>query len=270
MSEKKSKDINLQARLNLLESIVDNTRDVILVTEARSIDEPGPKIVYTNESFFRMTGYTIGEIVGKTPRVLQGPQTDRNQLDKIRAALTQQKPVRVELLNYHKDGTEFWVEVDIVPVIDEQGNYTHWISVQRDITERRKREEALRESEERLRTILVQYASDMITILEPDGTIRYQSPAVEEMLGYRPEELLGRSILDFVYPEDVDQAVAELGAIQEEFRVRGLIEVRFRHKDGSWRYLEGVANNLVGDPDVEGVVINSGTSPGEKRPKRSC
>lgn len=105
--------------------------------------------------------------------------------------------------------------------------------------------------------VLVQYASDMVTILEPDGTIRYQSPAVERVLGYKPEELVGKNILDYVYAEDIDHAVEELGMVREESGVRGPVEVRFRHENGSWRYLEGIANNLIKDPAVGGVVINS-------------
>ena len=112
-----------------------------------------------------------------------------------------------------------------------------------------------RESEEQLRTILVQYATDMITILAPGGDIRYQSPAVERVLGYKPEELLGKNILEYVHPEDMDQALTELGSIREEPGVRGRSSSVSGHKNGSWRYLEGVANNLIKDPDVGGVVI---------------
>ncbi len=241
----------------LLAAILGAVGDAILVTEAQPTDEPGPKIVYANESFARMTGYTAEEIVGKTPRILQGPQTDRARLDEIRAALTKREPVRVDLLNYRKDGTQFWVEVDIEPVTDEHGNHTHWVSVQRDITDRRRQQEALRESEERLRAVLVQHASDIITTVEADGTIRYESPALERVLGYKPEELVDKSILDYIHPEDVDRAATELGKIQEEPGVRGPIEVRFRHNDGTWRCLEGITNNLLDDPAVGGIVINS-------------
>lgn len=193
-------------RLSLLESIVSNAGDAILVTEAGQIDKPGPKVVYVNQSFTRMTGYTPEEIVGKTPRIFQEPGTDRARLDEIRTALTQREPVRTELLNYRKDGTQFLVEIDITPVTDEHGNHTHWVSVQRDITERRQQQEALRESEERLRSVLVQYSSDMITIFEPDGTIRFQSPAVADTLGYLPEEVAGESFFDYLHPEDVELA----------------------------------------------------------------
>ena len=112
----KSTASEMRDHLSMLEAVVSNARDAILVTEADPIDEPGPKIVHANASFTRMTGYPLEEAVGKTPRMLQGPGTDRSKLDEIRAALESWSPVRVELLNYRKDGTEFWVEVDITPV----------------------------------------------------------------------------------------------------------------------------------------------------------
>ena len=85
----------------------------------------------------------------------------------------------------------------------------------RDITRRKKAEEALRENEERLRAVLLQYASEVITILEADGTIRYESPAVEELLGYRAEELVGTSVFDYIHPDDTDRASRELSRLLE-------------------------------------------------------
>ena len=128
-------------RLRLLESVVVHANDAILITEAEPIDLPGPRIVYCNAAFTRTTGYAEAEIVGKTPRLLQSPQTDRGALDRLRGALERWEPVEVELLNTAKDGTEFWVELSIVPVANEQGWFTHWVSVQRDISQRRAAEE---------------------------------------------------------------------------------------------------------------------------------
>ena len=137
-----------ETRLRLLESIMENANDAILVTEAEPVEEPGPRIVYVNEAFTRMTGYTMEDVKGKTPRILQGPGTEREPRARIRAALNRWQPVRVELMNYRKDGTEFWVELNIVPVADENGWFTHWVSVQRDTTERRQAEEALVKAKE--------------------------------------------------------------------------------------------------------------------------
>ena len=242
---------------HLLAAILGALGDAVLVTEASPISGSGPKIVYANQSFTRMTGYTTEEIFGETPRILQGPGTDRNRLDEIRTALTKREPVRVELLNYRKDGTRFWVEVDIEPVTDERGDLTHWVSVQRDVTNRRKQQEALRESEERLRTVLVQYASDMITVLEPDGTVRYQSPAITDTLGYLPEEVVGQSFYDYVHPEDVGRVDERIIKLLDNPGAGSPVVVRARHADGSWRYLEGIGNNLLDNPGVGGLVINS-------------
>lgn len=115
-----------------------------IITEAEPINEPGPQIIYVNDAFQKMTGYTPKEVLGKTPRILQGAKTQRSELDKIRHALENWQSVRVELINYRKDGSEFWVENIITPVADETGWYTHWVAVQRDITQRKQVEEQLR------------------------------------------------------------------------------------------------------------------------------
>ncbi|MBD2541407.1 PAS domain S-box protein, partial [Coleofasciculus sp. FACHB-SPT36] len=134
-----------EERLRLLESIVINANDAIVITEAEPLEEPlGPRIVYVNQTFTQMTGYQPEEVIGKTPRLLQGPKTERSQLDKIRQALSRWEPVRVELINYRKDGSDFWVELNILPLADSTGWFTHLLAVQRDITERKAAEYELK------------------------------------------------------------------------------------------------------------------------------
>ncbi|HEY9653082.1 MAG TPA: PAS domain S-box protein [Coleofasciculaceae cyanobacterium] len=139
-----------ERQLRLLESVVIHANDAVLITEAEPIDEPGPRILYANAAFTRMTGYTLEEVLGKTPRILQGQNSDRTQLDRIRAALSTWKPITVEVINYHKNGSEFWVELSLVPIANEQGWYTHWIAVQRDITKRKQAEQEIRDLNESL------------------------------------------------------------------------------------------------------------------------
>ncbi|MBW3638124.1 MAG: PAS domain S-box protein, partial [Armatimonadetes bacterium] len=135
-----------EERLRLLESVAVNANDAILITEAEPIDLPGPRILYANEAYLKMTGHTLEEIMGQTPRILQGEGTSDEARAKIRAALEKWQPIVIEVINYKKDGTPFWVELSITPVADETGWFTHWVSVQRDVTERRQIENALRES----------------------------------------------------------------------------------------------------------------------------
>jgi PAS domain S-box-containing protein len=136
--------------LRLLESVITNAKDAVLITESELIDHPGPRIIYVNKAFTEMTGYKAGEVIGKTPRLLQGPKTDRKQLDKIRNALVKQRSVEVELVNYKKNGEEFWVNFAVVPVADKNGRFTHCVSIQRDVSTRRRAEEIARNKLERL------------------------------------------------------------------------------------------------------------------------
>ena len=129
--------------LRLLESVVLNANDAVLITEAEPVDSPGPRIIYVNPAFTKMTGYSLEEVLGRSPRFLQGSLSGSEALAEIRAALKAWQCIEIELINYRKDGTMFWVELSISPVADETGWYTHWISVQRDITERKVKEEAL-------------------------------------------------------------------------------------------------------------------------------
>ena len=131
-------------RLRLLESVALHARDSIVITEAEPVDLPGPRILFCNRAFTETTGYTADEVLGRSPRILQGPATDPAARAKLRAAFAAWQPVTVEMLNYRKDGSPFWVELSIVPVANEAGWYTHWVSVQRDVTERRAAEELSR------------------------------------------------------------------------------------------------------------------------------
>ena len=133
-----------EERLWMLESSVENANDAVIITEAEPIDEPGPRIIYANQAFARMSGHSVASVIGKTPRMFQGPKTDPETKATIRRALRRWKPVRVEILNYRQDGSEFWVELNIVPVANEHGWYTHWVSVQRDVTERKAVEQELK------------------------------------------------------------------------------------------------------------------------------
>ena len=131
----------LAQELMLLKSVVVNANDSVLITDAEPIGLPDPIICYANPAFTRLTGYSAEEVLGKTPRLLQGPQTDPESVAKINKALKTWSSIEIELLNYKKDGTPFWVELSISPVANSKGWFTHWVSVQRDITRRKEKEE---------------------------------------------------------------------------------------------------------------------------------
>ena len=137
-------DKNVMSKLNFdFSAIVQNAKDVVIVTEASPIDAPGPKIIYVNDAFTETTGYSAEEVIGKTPRIFQKEGTDKEELSKIREALEKKEPVRVTLRNFSKTGKEYWVDISILPLRDTEGKVTHFASIQRDITEYKKLEQDL-------------------------------------------------------------------------------------------------------------------------------
>ncbi|MEK7952619.1 PAS domain S-box protein [Luteolibacter soli] len=136
-------------QLRLLEASVARINDLVIITNAGAWDEPEPRILFVNDAFTRVTGYTREEALGKSPRFLQSPKTQRAELDRIRLALMRGDPVRAELLNLKKNGEELWLEVDIVPVNDAEGRVAYQVGVMRDATERKRAEDEARATEER-------------------------------------------------------------------------------------------------------------------------
>jgi len=117
------------------------------IADARRPDQP---LIYANQGFERITGYSIADVMGRNCRFLQGPATDPSAMAEIRAALTESRPCLVEILNYRKDGSAFWNRLSITPVRDGAGNVTHFIGVQSDVTARKAAEDGLRRSKEAL------------------------------------------------------------------------------------------------------------------------
>lgn len=119
----------------LIEDVVRFANDIVIVTEAQPLDEPGPKIVYVNEAFTQLTGYKLDEVLGKTPRILQGPESDPETKADIRAALEKKEPIRTSIVNYSKSGTKYWLDINIIPLKNKKGEVTHFAAIERDLTE---------------------------------------------------------------------------------------------------------------------------------------
>ena len=126
--------------IRLLLSAVQQSKDSIIITTAK-LDRPEPKIVFVNPAFSQMTGYTIEEVLGKTPRILQGPNTNRALLDDLRYHLSKGIPFHGEAINYRKDGEEFYIEWHITPIRNVNQTITHFVAIQRDITARKRMEQ---------------------------------------------------------------------------------------------------------------------------------
>jgi PAS domain S-box-containing protein len=236
-------------------------RDAIIVAEARS-----QQIVLWNPTATKIFGYSTSEalelrIEALVPEHLKAA----HRAGIARYAETGHgtyidSDVPLELPALSKSGEEIYVELSLSPIepkYEANGDGRFVLAVVRDITERKRAGEALRDSEERFRS-LIQNSSDLITVLEPDGIIRYESPSVERVLGYHPEERIEKKTFDYVHPEDEGRVRSTFTeALDDPGRVQPPVQFRLRHKDGSWRHMETIRINLLHDPTVEGVVSNS-------------
>ena len=215
-------------------------------------------IGWFNRGAERIFGYRAEEVIGQ-PVTLLMPERYRELcvagLDRyLRTGEARVVGSTTELVGLRKDGSEFPIEMSLGET-HEDGERL-FTGVIRDITERKEVESVVKESEERFRS-LVQNTSDIITIVDADGTIRYVSPAVERAMGYKPEEQVGTNVIGSVHPDDREQAANTFAEVLKRPGLHPSLEFRVPHKDGSWRFLEHVVNNLLDDPTVGGVVITS-------------
>lgn len=176
----------------LLAEAVSQMGDCVIVTDCM-LDHPGPKIVFVNDAVCHTTGYQREELIGRSPRILQGKRTDRELMKRLRQELSAGRSFRCQLVNYRKDGSTYDAELFITPMLDVENRCTHYVSVHCDITERRQTERALRDSEQRLRAIL-NTATDAIITIDYQGNIVEANPATLRMFGYREEEMIGQNV----------------------------------------------------------------------------
>ena len=129
-----------EQRLKLLETVILQTKESIIITEADSIDGKIPKIVYVNPAFTNMSGYESNEIIGKSPNLFKGAKSDGPQYEKLITAIKNKEECQVETISYTKDMEEYWVSFTMLPVTNSDNELSHWVSIQRNITEEKKQE----------------------------------------------------------------------------------------------------------------------------------
>ncbi|PTX99589.1 histidine kinase [Verrucomicrobia bacterium LW23] len=165
--------------LLLLSSALEQSREAMVITDA-DLNSPGPRIVYVNAGFTKMTGYEASEVIGKSPRILQGPHTDRNVLKRLKSQLEEGGVFFGETVNYRKDGTPFYLEWRVAPVRDASGVTTHYVAVQRDVTERKNAEQELLWKTAFLEA-QVNSSSDGVLVIDENGKPILQNQKVNEV-----------------------------------------------------------------------------------------
>ena len=360
-----------ERELSRLQQAIDDANVPITLADPT---QAGTPLVYVNNAFEEMTGYTPEEALGRNYQFLQDTGTNPEKAATLREAIDNEEQISVELRNYRKDGTEFWNRLTVTPIYDDGGDLVRYLGTQKDVTERKERERELRRErrfieqaldtlddlfyvldtdgsfrrwndrvpqvtgytdaeltemravelfpEEDRKTIadaietaksgetvtveanllttdgdrrpyeftgaplddpdgnttglvgvgrdltdrrqrerrfqaLVEESNDMITVVDADGVFQYQSPTVERILGYDPEETIGDVAWEYIHPDDRADMIEVLERGIADPAANPVVEYRVRHADGSWRWLEANGNNQLDNPAVEGYVINS-------------
>ncbi|MBD1939667.1 PAS domain S-box protein [Microcoleus sp. FACHB-68] len=214
----------------------------------------GQKLIATNPAFQTMLGYTESELRGMTFNALTHP--DDADLEGDWPAKGEQNAYQSEKRFICKNGSIRWVRLSVSPLRNAQGQVQFILGVVEDITNAKQAAVALFQHEAKWRS-LIRHSSDIITITDAEGTILYASPSVSTVLRYPPEEMVGQYAFEFVHPEDLPQALANHERLTSKPAVSIPQEYRLRRADGSWCFLEAVSVNLLEDPAVRGIVINS-------------
>ncbi|MBJ3776298.1 hybrid sensor histidine kinase/response regulator [Acuticoccus mangrovi] len=245
-----------EQRLRLLEAAVSQLNDIVLITEAYPLDPPGPRIVFLNEAFQANTGYTMAEAIGSTPRLLQGPGTNRAETRRIREALVRREPVRAELLNYKKGGDPFWLELDILPLFDTSGDVTHFVSVMRDVTSRKRQQSLMTWQAE-----MLDKSADAIIVRDTANVVTYWNRTAERVYGFSAEEAIGRHISDLIDHNPVALRAAMRETIETGHWVGRMDKYR---KDGSVLTVQANWSLIPASDERDAAILTINTDISEK------
>ena len=260
VTEQRRADEALKRSEERYRAVIEQSTEGIFLVDTRT-----RRLLETNPAFQRMLGYTPEELRGMELYDLVAHSSEEVDAN-IGRTLGEGRRLIGERSYRRKDGAI--VEVDIGASTISYNSHRAICATVRDITARKRAEGNLKRSEERFRS-LVRYASDIIVILDASGTILYESPAVERVLGFTAEERVGSNAFGLLHPEDQGPVSERFGELAGEPGARITAEYRIQNSEGEWRHFEAIGANLLGDPVIGGIVVNSRDVTERKRNERA-
>ena len=253
ITEKRKSEENLR----FLSAISKQVSDSIIVTDKDF------KITFVNDAAKRLYGYNEKELLGKSPDILNAEPMARSIQKEIYRTVSSGGVWRGEHLNKKKDGSNFICEFEIGPLKYRKEDVNSYIAIIRDVTLRTKAEKSIREGRDTLEKrekyfrSMIENVSDVIKVLDKNGYFRYVSSSSERVLGYKPEELIGKKAFDHIHKGDV---LRIMKTFMQGLKTPGItltLEYRYRHKNGTWIIMESKGTNLIDDPAVNAIIVNS-------------
>ncbi len=255
ITERKHFQEELQRSESRLNTIFESVMDAMITVD----DEM--KIVLFNAAAERIFGCSAADVLGKSLDQFVPPHYRWGHTISMReygstSNETRQMGYSHDVWALRANGQEFPIEASISTVATESGKLYN--VVVRDTTEKKKAAERLRNSEEKFRMV-VQNLTDIVTIVDAHGIILYESPAITSILGYEQDEILGRSVFEFIHIDDIENVIHAMSLVFESQpnNLTNRIEYRFLAKDGSYVTLESVGVNQLDNPAIEGLVVTS-------------
>ena len=238
----------IDAELEVLDRVLGESPDAIVVVTP----PPDSVFAYANAAFLRITGYRRDEVIGASPTMLEGPESEDSGLRELQEALLGGASYQGEVINYRRDGTPYWVQWSITPRRAPDGSLRYWIATQRDVTEQR---ESARKLARALGRLSFHVNNSPLGVIEWDRDFRVVSwsPQAEKILGWSYAEAVGRSSVELIGKPDTERMRELATTLVEGGARRTFGEVSCLHRDGSPRRLVWYNSSLCDD---DGEVIS--------------
>jgi PAS domain S-box-containing protein len=244
-SERRRALESLRTSQSTLRALLDSSPDATLLLE------PDGTVISCNSAVAHEFGRSIREIVGRPIFDLMPAEVAAARRAQVESACALGRPVR------HRDEARGRIiDVIVVPILDGGGRAVRLSVFVRDVTDLENAQAALVRSELYFRSI-IENSLDVIAVLDLDGVVRYASPSAKPTFGYKVEELVGRPIFELIHPEDRATVGSRLRKVVLEGATPEKLEVRFGHRDGSWRTLSVLGNRLPSEAGVTGMIVNA-------------
>ena len=209
------------AEIRKLSLVAEKTLNSVVITDVNK------RIIWANEALTKLSGYTLDEMVGKTPKLFQFEKTDQQTVQFINEQIAKHEPVTAELLNRGKYGNEYWLEVNIVPLYDDENKLYGYMAVETEITQRKESETALKNNILKTERILNSLNECVWGVSLPDYKLEFQSPSTFDLYEYPMEDWLGNINfwIDCIHPDDKEEVLLksndlyQYGEVIQEYRI---------------------------------------------------